>query len=218
MNEIKFKINNKIEIIYGDDIYTCDVQDRKDGHLAVSIPIRDNQYLPLQKGERIDVLYYEGTCIYEFTSMVSDRERSNIPLIWIVIPEKFKKIQRRKYVRVSVLLNGKFAVIPKEFLLNKDNFSKLKFFEGTAVDLSGGGLRMITKHKIEMDTNVLMALPFHDGGVLVKGKVMRVDQDEMKNIVCGINFMDLKASEQEKIIGYVFQVMREQMKKGLRED
>lgn len=218
MNEIKFKINNKIEIIYGDDIYTCDVQDMKEEHLAVSIPIRDNQYLPLQKGERIDVLYYEGTCIYEFTSVVSDRQRSNIPLIWIVIPEKFKKIQRRKYVRVSVLLNAKCAVIPKEFLLNKDNFSKLKFFEGTAVDLSGGGLRMITKHKVEEDTNLLVALPFHDAGILVKGKVMRVDQDEMKNIVCGINFVDLKAAEQEKIIGYVFQIMREQMKKGLRED
>lgn len=218
MNEIKFKINNKVEIIYGDDIYTCDVQDMKDGYLAVSIPIRDKHYLPLQKGERIDVLYYEGTCLYEFSSVVSARQRSNIPLIWVVIPEKFKKIQRRKYVRVSVLLNTKCAVISKDFLLNKDNFSKLKFFEGTVVDLSGGGLRMITKYKIERDTNLLMALPFPDGGILIEGKAMRVDQDEMKNIVCGINFVDLKASEQEKIIGYVFKIMKEQMKKGLRED
>ncbi|MEL7597525.1 MAG: flagellar brake domain-containing protein [Clostridiaceae bacterium] len=218
MNEIKFKINNKIEIIYGDDIYTCDIQDMKDGYLAISIPIKDNQYLPLQKGERIDVIYYEETCLYEFTSVVFDRQRSNIPLIWMVIPKKFKKIQRRKYVRVSVLLSTKCAVIPKEFLLNKENFSKLKFFEGTAVDLSGGGLRLITKHKVEKDANLLIALPFTDGGILVKGKAMRVDQDEMKNIVCGINFVDVKASEQEKIIGYVFQIMREQMKKGLKEE
>lgn len=218
MSGIKFKINNKVEIIYGDDIYTCDVQDIKDGYLAVSIPIKDNQYLPLQKGERIDVLYYEGSSLYEFTSLVSDRQRSNIPLIWMVIPEKFKKIQRRKYVRVSVLLNVKCAVIPKEFLLNKDNISKLKFFEGTAVDLSGGGLRLITKYNMERDNTLLMALPFSDGGILVKGKVMRIDEDEMKNVVCGINFADLKAYEQEKIIGYVFQTMREQMKKGLRED
>lgn len=218
MSAIKFEINNKVEIIYGDDIYNCDVQDFKDGYLAVSIPIKDNQYLPLQKGERIDILYYEGSCLYEFTSVVADRQRSNIPLIWIIIPEKFKKIQRRKYVRVSVLLNTKCAVIPKEFLLNKDNFSKLKFFEGTVVDLSGGGLRLITKHKVERDTNLLMILPFPDGGILVKGKAMRVDQDEMKNIVCGINFVDVKASEQEKIIGYVFQIMREQMKKGLKEE
>ncbi|MCY6354020.1 flagellar brake protein [Clostridium sp. ZS2-4] len=218
MNEMKFKLNNKVEIIYGDDIYTCDVQDVKDGHLAVSIPIRDNQYLPLQKGERIDVLYYEGTCLYEFSSVVSARQRSNIPLLWIVIPKRVKKIQRRKYVRVSVLINVKWAVIPKEFLFNKENFSKLKFFEGTAVDLSGGGLRLIIKHKVEMNTDLIMVLPFNDSGMLVKGKVMRLDQDEMKNIICGINFVEVKASEQEKIIGYVFGVMREQMKKGLKEE
>ncbi|MCY6370372.1 flagellar brake protein [Clostridium ganghwense] len=218
MSGIKFKINNKVEIIMDEQVYSCDVQDMKEGYLAISIPIKDTQYLPLRKGDRIEVLYYEGNSLYKFNSVVAVRKKANIPLIWITVPENYKKVQRRKFVRVSVLLNVKCAVIDKDFSLNKANISQLNFSEGTVVDLSGGGVRLKTKLKIGNNNMLLIALPLDKGGILIKGNVVRAEEDDIKNKICGINFIELQPAEQEKIIQYVFTIMREQMKKGLKED
>nr|WP_272509004.1 PilZ domain-containing protein [Clostridium ganghwense] len=139
-------------------------------------------------------------------------------MIWITVPENYKKVQRRKFVRVSVLLNVKCAVIDKDFSLNKANISQLNFSEGTVVDLSGGGVRLKTKLKIGNNNMLLIALPLDKGGILIKGNVVRAEEDDIKNKICGINFIELQPAEQEKIIQYVFTIMREQMKKGLKED
>lgn len=218
MTDLKFKVNNKAEVLYNDETYACDVQDIKKGYLALSIPIKDGKYLPLSKGERIDVYYFEDNCIYEFTTVVAARQKSNIPLLWIVIPKRYKRIQRRKFVRVPVLINAKFTIVERDLIINKDNITNFKFFEGTIVDLSGGGVRLKTKQDIEYGSYLFIVL-FLNGNVMpIKGRTMRVDVDELKNKTYGIKFIDLNLKEQDKIIKNVFKIMREQMKKGLKEE
>nr|WP_272507362.1 flagellar brake domain-containing protein [Clostridium aestuarii] len=215
---MNFKINNKIDIIYNNEFYNCDIQDIKSGYLAISIPIKETQYLPLRKDEKIDVLYYDETCIYEFSSVVVKREQANIPLLWIKIPKKFKKIQRRKFVRVSVLFNGKYAVIEKKMTINKQTISEMKFFDAVILDLSGGGTKLRIKANIKSGDSILVVLPMKKGAMIVKGKVIRAVKDELKNSICGIKFIELSMNEQDRIVQFVFSIMREQMKKGLKED
>lgn len=218
MTEVNFKINNKVEIISYEEIYTCDIQDVKDDYVAISIPIKDSQYLPLRKNERIEVLYYDGNCIYQFPSMVVSRNKSNIPLIWINKPQKVKKIQRRKYVRVPVLIDVKFGLIDKNFKLNKENLATVKFEKGTLLDLSGGGSKLKTSLDLKRDDLIVVILPIEEMYILVKGEIKRVVKDEVGDKLCGISFVDLKMIEQDKIVKYVFAIMREQMKKGLKEE
>lgn len=218
MAGLKFKVNNKIEVISEDDVFICDVQDVKKEYIAISIPIKDFQYLPLRKDEKIQVLYYEGSNIYKFSSTVVKREKSNIPLLWISIPDKFEKIQRRKFVRVSVLYKTKCALIDRNMQLNKENLSSIKFISGTIVDLSGGGIRLKAELNAKKDDVIIAILPIESGSILVKGEVKRIGVDEVGEQVYGINFLDLRVMEQERIIKTVFQIMREQMKKGLKEE
>jgi len=218
MTKLSFKINSRVEIIYEDTYYNCDIQDVKNNLIAISVPIKDNQYLPLRKGERIEVIYYDENCIYKFPSSVVERTRSNIPLIWLNQPKTYKKIQRRKYVRVPVLIDVRFALISKDFKFDKSKLTTMKFEKGTLLDISGGGTKLRTSLDIKKGDCFAIILPIQEGSMLVKGEVMRITNDEMNNKLCGLGFFDLRIMEEDKIVKYVFAIMREQMKKGLKEE
>lgn len=218
MSELNFKINSRAEILYEDTYYNCDIQDVKNGLIAISIPIKDNQYLPLRKEERVKVIYYDENCIYQFTSSVVERTKSNIPLIWLNQPKTYKKVQRRKYVRVPVLIDVRFALIRKDFKFDKSKLTSIKFENGTLLDISGGGAKLRTPLDIKKGDCFAIILPLQEGSMLVKGEVMRVAKDELGNKLCGVGFYDLRISEEDNIVKFVFAIMREQMKKGLKEE
>ncbi|AEB75829.1 flagellar brake protein [Clostridium botulinum] len=221
MTTLNFKINNKVEIIdYEGTVYNSDIQDIKEDCVAISIPIKDSDYLPLRKKDTVDVLYHDGNCIYSFSSMVVDRTNSNVPLIWVNSPKKFKKIQRRKFVRVSVLYKGKFAVVDRMFKATKESIKNIKFMECNIVDLSGGGMRIRTRDNIEIEKEsiITIILPMGNKSMLLKGEVKRIGEDEANCKEYGIGFIDMSMRQQDEIIKYVFTIMREQMRKGLREE
>ena len=57
MTDLKFKINNKVEIIDEEgEVYSSDVQDINEDSVAISIPIKDSAYLPLRKKDRKSVV------------------------------------------------------------------------------------------------------------------------------------------------------------------
>ncbi|WMJ81351.1 flagellar brake domain-containing protein [Clostridium sp. MB40-C1] len=218
MEGINFNINSKVEVIYNDEAYLCDIQDTKDNCIAISIPMKEREYLPLNKGERIDVYYYDDKCIYEFTTTVVGRERKNIPLVWILSPERYKKIQRRKFVRISLLLDVKYAVVKEGVSLSKDYLSELKFSKAIALDLSGGGMKLKTKEELKAGEHLIIAISLDGKGMMVRGKVIRASKDDLKENINGVKFEQMSLREQDRIIQYVFKIMREQMKKGLKEE
>ncbi|KGM96630.1 PilZ domain-containing protein [Clostridium botulinum] len=219
MTTLNFKINNKVEIIdYEGKVYNSDIQDIKENCVAISIPIKDSEYLPLRKKDTVDVLYHDGNCIYSFSSMVVDRTNSNVPLIWVKLPKKFKKIQRRKFVRVSVLYKGKFAVVDRIFKATKESIKNIEFTECNIVDLSGGGMRIRTNTEIEKESIIVIILPMRNKSMLLKGEVKRIGEAETNYKEYGIGFIDMSMRQQDEIIKYVFTIMREQMRKGLKEE
>ncbi|KEI02094.1 flagellar brake protein [Clostridium botulinum] len=219
MTTLNFKINNKVEIIdYEGKVYNSDIQDIKENCVAISIPIKDSEYLPLRKKDTVDVLYHDGNCIYSFSSMVVDRTNSNVPLIWVKLPKKFKKIQRRKFVRVSVLYKGKFAVVDRIFKATKESIKNIEFTECNIVDLSGGGMRIRTNTEIEKESIIVIILPMRNKSMLLKGEVKRIGEAETNYKEYGIGFIDMSMRQQDEIIKYVFTIMRKQMRKGLKEE
>ncbi|KYH29760.1 MULTISPECIES: flagellar brake protein [Clostridium] len=210
MAELKFKVNNKVEIISKEEVFTCYIQSIRNKCIAINIPIKD---------DKLEVLYYDTDSVYKFSSIVVKRENYNIPITWISIPDKFERIQRRKFVRVPMAYETKCALVSRDLEFNKENLSKIKFEKGIILDLSGGGVKLKTDITATEDDILALIVPVSKGRIIVKGEVKRTSTDEeLEEKVYGINFIDLNTTDQEKIIEFVFQVMREQMKKGLREE
>lgn len=219
MSRINFKVNNKVEIISEEgETYGSDIQDIDEKIIGISVPIKECQYLSLRKGERIEVIYYEGNSIYKFPSVVVKRTNSKVPLIWINKPVDARKIQRRKFVRIPILCNTKFALINREFKLDKTNLKDIKFLEGTILDLSGGGVRLKTDLDLKKEDVLAMILHIGDAVLVAKGEVKRIDVVNFKEKIYGVKFLELSTHQQDKIIEYVFEIMRKQMRKGLKEE
>ena len=45
-----FNVNGRIEILMDDGIYKSNIQDIDKDYIAISIPVKDGEYLPLRRG------------------------------------------------------------------------------------------------------------------------------------------------------------------------
>lgn len=216
-DDVKFNINGKLEIVWSDGYYKSDIQDLTDQYIAISIPIKDGQYIPLRQGEQLEVLYfYNKEEMYKFYTVVVGRKVDKVPVILLEFPKELIKIQRRKFVRVPIVCaidlskieNGNIDSDVKK-LVEKNQ----ALIKAVMVDLSGGGMRIKIKNELKLDDSIIAYIPLDSGEVAIKGEVVRVEKDEEKRYVCGINFVDLEEKVQDKIIRYIFQIMRNQRRK-----
>jgi c-di-GMP-binding flagellar brake protein YcgR len=205
---LKFTINSKVEISWNDSYYKSNIEDvTTDETIAISIPIRDGQYVPLRKGEQVEVLYYYDKDIYKFYTTVVDRKVDGIPVILLAYPTEVFKVQRRRFVRIPIVCIIEYAKLEESL--------KYKALKAVMVDLSGGGMRVKLSEQVNLGDKLKAAIPIGADLLEVKGEVVRIEKDaDDKRNICGISFVDLEDRVREKIIRHIFQKMREQMRKG----
>jgi len=213
MTTIDFKINKKLEILIDEKYFNSNVQDVTDEYIAISIPINSGEYIPLSKGAIIDVIYYEEENLYKFKSSVIGRKFENIPILLIAKPREIKKIQRRKYVRIPIISTVKYINLKNKPRTNPSTIEKSKYLKASLVDLSGGGMRVRVTEEIKLNDFLLVSLTVNNEDILMVGQAMRIVKDDEGRYYCGLSFEFLENTTRERIIKYIFQLMREQMKK-----
>ncbi|MGL4774121.1 MAG: flagellar brake protein [Clostridium sp.] len=204
MASLNLCVNNRIEILREDENFKSIVQDVNNEMFSINIPVSNGVYLPLQNGEEVNFFYYvdNGGCFKFDGKVIEKLIENNMHLYKISNPYNVKKIQRRSFVRVDTIEQTYYRVI------KEDNDGKWN--KGLVVDLSGGGLRFKIKDEVNLSDIVEINLIINDEKLPVKGEIVRIDRTEDKEFMCGINFIDLRERERDKIISKVFQLMRKQ--------
>lgn len=200
VKRFKLEVNNNIEIYEDDKVYKSRIQSVNDKEIYIDIPLHNNEYLILNKGDDIYLIKYgnEGS-VYELSCKVIDRKiEGNIRLYRLSEPYDIKKIQRRNYVRVETIRGIKC-------------FRKDEEFNALILDLSGGGMKIKSNKKLEMDEEIVSFIKTDDGEFMVKGKIIRVEETSFNQYSLGIEFVDIEERTREKIIKLVFSIMRKQM-------
>jgi Predicted glycosyltransferase len=221
--KVEFLINSKLEIEYNDDSYKSNIQDITDEYLGISIPVSDGKYLPLARGEKVRAIYYYGKDIYRFDTVVIGRKIEKILIIMLKKPEKVTMVQRRNFARVPLMINVCCALICNEKNIYNIGDNQIEFFDAYSLDISGGGMRVAIdrkyENKIQRGNMLMVTIPLGNENITIQGKIVRVENDRKNpKIICGLNFMDLDRKVREIIIKMVFNTMRDQMKKGAREE
>jgi c-di-GMP-binding flagellar brake protein YcgR len=135
-------------------------------------------------------------------------------------PQKTERIQRRDFFRIPCALDAQFMVITGQGFPPGDlSPEDLPLSEtALAVNLSGGGLLLVSDSKLSVDSLLLLRLPLHARDeiktVLLKGKVIRTASfrlGKVRRYRYGIKFLDLKEKDREEIISYIFSTMRERL-------
>ncbi|MBU3142291.1 flagellar brake protein [Clostridium sp. CF012] len=213
MSKVDFKLNNKLEILVDEKYYNSNVQDVTEEYIAISIPTNVGEYIPLSKGDIIEVIYCEGENFYKFQSSVLGRKFENLPILLIAKPKEVKKIQRRKYVRISLISNVKYKNLKNQPGTSPSTIESSEYLNAVIVDLSGGGMRVKVSEEIKLNDFLLVSLTVNGEDTFIVGQTMRIVKDDEGRFTCGLSFEFLDSATRERIIKFIFQLMREQMKK-----
>ncbi len=157
--------------------------------------------LEIIKKDRKESLYIAEAAIVKF---IADRN----PTCRLKVISDYKRLQRRNYVRVSVTVDVDYLTT-----------DQADYIKGLFLDISGGGALLNTAHSISIGSELVLRFnipvrneitPFE-----VKGRIVRTDQssrlwaDPNMSYQYGLRFEDLTTAEQDGIISYVMQTMRE---------
>ena len=126
------------------------IQDISDeGDLVISLPMLEGRPILLNPGERVEIRLFKEEASYLFNGNVKNRYRINDAIFFSIIKTSpIKRIQRREYYRLKVVLPVTFRV------LDDDIEKESQFIKGYSIDISGGGLKLSTDYYLELNTLV----------------------------------------------------------------
>ncbi|PLX16226.1 MAG: hypothetical protein C0601_11440 [Candidatus Muiribacterium halophilum] len=192
----------------------------KNQELYIEIPEdKDGKQVKFWPHTKIYLSFFrenEPGAIYEFSENIAKiEELGPKPVIIINFPKEIERIQRRSYVRVDVRLPyfwQKYRVDPdteEETLVPIDK-------KGYILDISGGGVMLRSPEKMEKDTFIQTQFTLGDEYFDVRSKIVRViDRHRGKSSMYkyGIIFDEIQDMIRRKVIGYVFEVERKNIRK-----
>ncbi|WBW95412.1 flagellar brake protein [Oceanirhabdus sp. W0125-5] len=212
---MELSLNRRIEVLWKHEYYKSVVQDSRDSTFMITIPMKGNEYLPIPIGESVELHYYEKDIIYKFESTVISRENKGLPVLVLRNPKEVKKIQRRKYVRIPVTSYVRYMKIDKNYKLRRPDAATLNSMNKTTVlDVSGGGIRFKSNENLK-DQLLLVQISFNELEIMARGQIVRCIYDDIERVYdCGLSFIEIGSQEREKLISYIFKLMRQQIRKA----
>ncbi|MGL4108605.1 flagellar brake protein [Clostridium sp. LP20] len=204
MSKFNLVINGNISVNQDKKSYKSIIQDLGEDYFLMSIPVINGVYLTLNEGEELSIDYYvEGGNYFTFNSKVIKRVVDNkIPFYKLSLPYNVSKVQRRDFVRVNL-----FEYV---FYKKGEEDGEGTWEKGMLLDLSGGGLRIKVRDKVQMGDKIVVNLFINEEKVHVTGKVVRVEINTEREIICGLRFIEMDERKRDKIIEKVFIQMRKQ--------
>lgn len=223
--------DGKISQVLKSQIYDVDSNEKVDLYM----PMDGTKYVLLPLNLRYEFMFYTDFGLYRCEGKVAERFKSNNTyIISIVITSQPSKYQRREYYRYPCLMNLNYYKLTQELTADLDpkedeiqqveeRIKEANMAEktGFVMDISGGGIRFITKEKFVREERLLMYInlqskSIHQEYCLIGSvvNVVRLDTPEEKyQIRVQFEIKDVKI--REEIIRFIFEEERKnRQKKG----
>ena len=155
-------VGNKIELSKikknkDDDAvtYVSQILDMKDEKIVAAMPISEGHIVPIEPGSRMHAYFYTVKGIFSCEILVTERgKEGNIYIMEVECTTELKKFQRRQFYRLPCTIEGYFRKLTDTELLRfqHDNIvpeDTQDVDKGIIVDISGGGLRIMTEKPLE---------------------------------------------------------------------
>lgn len=209
MHSFSLEVNDRIEVIVNEKPYKSLVIDIDDDVIKINLPVNDGQYLMLHSGEKIEMNAYleNGNCFNFYSRVISKGKDGNILYYKLEEPFNIIEIQRRSFFRVGVVNSVQYKNITN---IPKEDFENIPFKEALMVDLSGGGIKLKLKEKVNKDDLFLINIKIKQKEFLLQGDIVRIEETSDNERLCGIRFLDITEAQSDMIIGELFEIMRKQ--------
>jgi len=195
-----------------EDWYTSKIQDVDKKYFYIDMPYQRSLPLVLSRGERVQVQIFLAGERIAFKSTVFGKRYDNIPLFTLSIPDNYKRVQLRNFVRLPIMMDAFYAVIPE------DPEDVPQFIKTTTLDLSGGGIRIAVDKKYPSGTKLLLKFTLQiknmNHEVEVAGKVARsYYPDNTNTILAATAFTNITRRQEDLIVRFIINKMSESLSK-----
>ncbi len=221
-------------------VYISQFMEWSDATTAIiALPFYKGQLVALQMDGVYLLRFFTKNGLYQCKAVVVNRARklNNIAVAELKFVSALEKFQRRQFYRMNCIMPVKYAVITpaqsdlyfewkntlsKEYRMEiqeKIDAQNITFQMGTALDISGGGIRFNSTVQNQPDDMLVLMpdfpeqvqhrVPFLFGRVISSRKILNKEQSVYDNRV---EFIRIRSSEQELIITYIFQEERKRRK------
>ena len=175
--------------------------------LAVGAPFDHGEVVPLREGTKVKLTFWDEAAAYSFEGKIMQRIAVPIPMFILELPDSVDKVQRRNFVRVPAFYPISFRSVTQEGL------SDLQ--KGSMLDISGGGMRFLTKERLEGQSLLYVHITLPKGELKTPVRVCRVETMDDKHYRISVEFHDISERDRDQIIHCVFEIQRAMRKKGL---
>lgn len=213
----------------GRKLYRTTITDvRGDGKLELAMPMEKTKLILLQVDQEFETVFFTTGGMYRANLKILDRSKvDNQYLLLAECITVLSRFQRRDFYRFPCVIEAKVKKITasQAHAINQ-NLSFLvpmaDAIRGVIVDISGGGLRFISKSPFERDSLIqiqfeLRSRDFSEEYILVGKVVMSGElpnrENEFEN---RIKFIDLDNTVREEIIKFIFEEERKNRKNKKR--
>ncbi len=161
-------------------------------HLVNRLHIKASFY----HDNRIDGIYTFETCVKRVDYGINR-------YLVLDFPQDIRKIQRRRFYRVSV--NPYIG-------LDYYKLSSLENMQGLIMDVSGGGILIKTPSLLGVNEKVLSRFKLDDHRMKFKTRIARSESLRNDLNLYGLEFLDMSSTERNQLIEFVCRVQRDKLK------
>lgn len=229
----KIEMKSTVDVVLPDGtrgirLYKTSVYDvLDDGKLEIVMPMEQSRLVLLPVGGEYDVCFFSHGGMYKADVRIVDRQKINGT--YIILAEMLTnlyKYQRREYYRFNCIIEMEARELSKkevEAFKEADDAAVIEEKEmsrGVIVDISGGGLRFVSRRLYECGDIILLGFklpiadhekPFTLAAQVILSKEIENRRDEYENRV---KFVYINNQTREEIIKYIFDEERKNRKYG----
>ncbi len=197
-----------------------------DGRIELLMPMEQQKLILLPVNGEYDVCFFSSGGMYRANVRIADRQKINNTYIVVVeMLTNLHKFQRREYYRFNCVIDMEVRVLNEQEVdaLSKGLIypeSEVMMARGVIVDISGGGLRFVSREHHEPDSILLLrfTLPVQEveKQFLVAAKVIYSGAIEKREAEYEnrVKFEFISSATREEIIKYIFNAERKNRKNG----
>lgn len=207
-------------------IYKSQVNDiNENGEVEITMPIENGKIRLLPLGVRYEFVFYAKTGLYQCIGQIKERcKKDNIYVLVVEFHSQMEKFQRRQFYRYPCLIDAEFYLITEQEAKESSTEEVLaqlrddQFYEKKkmckVVDVSGGGVRIISDEKLMTGTFLLLILKLTNElmdkqhyimGHVLTSEVLKGYKDQFETRV---QFIFRENKVREEIIKYIFEEER----------
>lgn len=186
--------------------YDTYIRDVAEGSIYIDIPVHDNAYIVPAFKSKVTANFIFNNSVYMFEALLLSITKVDSNAVWIVeIPDEFKKVQRRHFLRMDVLL-------PVKVNVEAAGGVYLPPMKTYCLDISAGGVRYVIDFPINAGKIAKISVDEFPGIGQLEAfceavrSVKSVYSEE--NYWIGARFIDLPSKIEDEIVRYIFRVQK----------